>query len=537
VPKQRVPLSQLLIGLNPDKCRQRNYLSARDGVVTTTMRLARSVDRSVEYARGSISLADEARLDRINALLSPHAPRLTLEKVLLLPPMEAANSNLATDRGLFIGTSTMKNIAADANLGFAFMNSHRTGHISAESELPLGKTYQGKYERFAAEDPESLERKYERVTINTYMVAGTYPNGQSGPSADDIYAMVMGGVIEDVSVGMYGGVPLCDVCGKDVSNEAERPHIPMTSAGMERDDISRQRARGVPGGVATYTYEDGTANEVSSVYDGAIPGAGFSKALLYAKSGRLSPSVLDEVLTAYRDILLEGDKRAMDSQANKGGFLERIFGPRSEDASGKGAIRMSDGVTEIVVSEDELSQAWGQPATKDFHTDVEAPVQAARADSAEVLRLNEQLSAERARLSKILLEKATREADDLIEHGHILPASRPALVALSNILIQEGTPIPQEVEYLDATGKKVICSPSRLLSNVLENVPQHDLLKEHDLSSLPEGAILVRANVDEDDEAQREAREDARKAVEAGSAAGPKKGTRQSKASTNGRHA
>jgi hypothetical protein len=57
------------------------------------------------------------------------------DKALFVYP-EAANRNYISKYNMFLGLSTLKNIAATGQAGVSFMNSHRTGGTSTPAELP-----------------------------------------------------------------------------------------------------------------------------------------------------------------------------------------------------------------------------------------------------------------------------------------------------------------------------------------------------------------------------------------------------------------
>jgi hypothetical protein len=76
---------------------------------------------------------------------------------------------------------------------------------------------------------------------------------------------------------------------------------------MTDEQMEAQRARGVSDGLASYTLDDARCNETSAVYDGAVTGAGFNKALSGFKSGKLSDRHLNQVKSAYGSLLGKGD--------------------------------------------------------------------------------------------------------------------------------------------------------------------------------------------------------------------------------------
>jgi hypothetical protein len=121
------------------------------------------------------------------------------------------------------------------------------------------------------------------------------------------------GTIFDVSVGLFGGDHICDVCGEDLdeydydyeAHEYACPHVPMTTHAMTDDEIAAQTERGVPDGTASYTLVDAHCGETSAVYDGAVPGAGFRKFLRLNRAQKLSPDVAAQARHAYQ--LSKGD--------------------------------------------------------------------------------------------------------------------------------------------------------------------------------------------------------------------------------------
>jgi hypothetical protein len=298
--------------LDPERCRRRNRLTALRGRNAAPVRLLTSPPEpgAPTSARGTLPETEAAALERINATLGLSGDEaLKPSDVYLLYP-EVGNTNYVDDRFMFLGRSTLRNVAAMAEAGFAFMNSHRTGDLSTPTELPFGRTFAGRFETFrdAAGNPSA------RTLVGAYMLRGKAPNGANGPTTDDLYAGIKGGTIFDVSLGLYGGTPVCDVCGEDLDAYDDDgylcPHVPGTLRKMTAEDVEAQRSRGVTDGVATYTLEDARPGEFSAVFDGAVPGAGFRKAVSLARSGRLSRADLASAGRAYRSLLGPGGRRA-----------------------------------------------------------------------------------------------------------------------------------------------------------------------------------------------------------------------------------
>lgn len=249
-------------------------------------------------------------MDRINQTRPPmdddedDGP-LTADQVRFVFP-EAGNENYIRKYQMHLGTSTLRNMRSAAEEGIAFMNSHRTGSMSTACELPYGRTFAGRMEILQNDQGQ----RRSRVLMAAYMIRGVKPNGDSGPSTDDLYKMVKGGTLSDVSVGFIDqGTAVCDVCGEDMDRLDEDgyafvcPHLPGTHRSMSAEQVQAQKDKGVPDGVCTFTFENGQVNEVSAIYDGALPGAGFRKAMKLARRQELTATELEEATRSFAPIL------------------------------------------------------------------------------------------------------------------------------------------------------------------------------------------------------------------------------------------
>jgi hypothetical protein len=112
-----------------------------------------------------------------------------------------ANNTFLSDRWMFLHRSTLRNIATDAATATAFMNSHRTGGLSHPAELPMGRTFAGRFEQYGDGTMRTL--------VGMYMQVGLAPNGAQGPTTDDLHRMIWGGTLFDCSVGrpIASGMP------------------------------------------------------------------------------------------------------------------------------------------------------------------------------------------------------------------------------------------------------------------------------------------------------------------------------------------
>lgn len=289
-----------LRGIDTEKCEQRNRIAARredvEGVPVRFLATSEP-DFAADEIAGEMPDTITGALAAINARLPEGAASLGPDDV-YVHFIEAANDSFIGDRYMFLGESTLRNIAVDAAAGFAFMNSHHTGSISTPSELPFGKTFAGQYQSGVDADG----KRHKRAMVGFYMLRGIRPNGEAGPTTDDLHAMIAGGQVADVSVGLTAGDARCDVCAGDL-RAAGCAHAPGTRRGMTDGEIEAQGARGIPGGRASYTLEDARCGEVSAVFNGAVPGAGIKKVLSLRQRGRLNHREWKEARAAFGSLL------------------------------------------------------------------------------------------------------------------------------------------------------------------------------------------------------------------------------------------
>lgn len=290
-------------------CERRNRLAClRDGIEAAPMRLYRTATEPTPYdcqlaaSYGKLPKGEAEVLAAINRRCLSGEP-LTAERV-WWRYMEAANDTFITGRYLFLDKSTLRNIAVDAEAGFAFMNSHRTGGMSAPTELPFGWTFAGRYEDGGDQ---------RRTLLGVYMLRGVKPNGDSGPSTDDLAEMIDGGVVPDVSVGLHGGKPFCDICAEELveadafTGETACGHYPGTTYNLSPAQQKAQKERGVPDGCASYSLVNARCGEVSSVYNGAVTGAGFRRALQLCRLAGVGSDTQAQIRAAYGPLLRDSD--------------------------------------------------------------------------------------------------------------------------------------------------------------------------------------------------------------------------------------
>jgi len=293
-------------GYSSPKCQQRSRIAAaRFGVDAAPLRLRGHAPADLKgdgftvlSSQGTLPQTPEEAFSLINAKRPEGADELGANDV-FIHFLEAANSNFVSDRSLYLGDTTLKNIALGGEARVAFMNAHRTGGLSSPSELPFGQTFCGCFEQGINADGSAAMRS----TLGVFLLRGVHPNGANGPSTDDLDAGMRAGTVADVSVGLSEGEPICDVCGEDLTayktDDKGNPvtnkygefqalclHLPGTCHSMSAEQIATQKQRDPQNskGVATYTLHNARLGEVSAVYDGAVPGAGVRKVMQFARS-------------------------------------------------------------------------------------------------------------------------------------------------------------------------------------------------------------------------------------------------------------
>lgn len=169
-----------------------------------------------------------------------------------------------------MAVSSLRNYAEDATRGVSFQNSHKT------RELPFGRSLTGLFFPAEGEGPARTEADF-------YTLRGLNLNGVS---TDEFINGVRSGIVSDVSIGFSGGEYICSVCQRDMWRDWDCVHIP----GVEYIEKPKEGEGGDSRIVLAIAWiENARLSEVSSVYDGATPGATILKAYREAEAGRLKP--------------------------------------------------------------------------------------------------------------------------------------------------------------------------------------------------------------------------------------------------------
>lgn len=171
--------------------------------------------------------------------------------------------------------SSLRQYAREAEEGRSFQNSHRW------YELGFGRTLTGELE-----SDEATGTK--RVVSWIYTLSGMKLNDLS---TDDLITGIRAGLIQDVSIGFYGGEFRCAICGRDMLWDWDCMHVP---------GLKYQRADKTGEDLAFAWVENAHLAEVSAVYDGATPGAAILKAQREAEEGRLTERGRQLIEARYR---------------------------------------------------------------------------------------------------------------------------------------------------------------------------------------------------------------------------------------------
>lgn len=425
-------------GIDHDKCLRRERLTAARGRNVVPLRFvatgAAASDASATF--GNLPEDVDGAIKAINRMQPKGAKPLTADDV-WLHYVEAANKSFIQKYWMFFTDGSLKNFAADAMRGVAFMNSHRTGDISTPSELPFGATFGGRYEAF---DDGSA-----RTTVGVYMRKGIKPNGENGPSTDDLHAQIEAGIQREDSVGVpAGGKSICAVCGNGLNatdpdtGEYLCSHMPGTPRNMTSDDRKRMKALGVPNGYAAYWLDGAHLAEVSAVYAGALPGAGVRKVLGLAKSRALSTTDVAQARKAY-GFLLTGKDFGMDENMS-----EALV-----DAVARGTRRG-------------LRANQGRQAPTPNNNPTQAPPPSV-AGNDEVAQLKAQLAAQNQSLAamqaQLRNERALTRAKDLVATlrgaSKLSATEQKPLLALATAVYALCEASPDMVKMADAAGAEI----------------------------------------------------------------------------------
>lgn len=197
--------------------------------------------------------------------------------------------------------STLRNFAADAERGVSFQSDHKT-------HLFLGQSLRGVYETLPGKADGGAD--LQRTVASFFTLRDMQLNPHVGTS--DFVDAVRAGVRKDVSVGFWSDDIRCSVCGGRMVDSwfwglfgIECDHIPGEM--YPEQDANGDPIIGPDGSARMVEcwgeIHDGHLLEVSDVYDGATPEAGyigFLKAQAMAERGLLDPKMVRGIELRYR---------------------------------------------------------------------------------------------------------------------------------------------------------------------------------------------------------------------------------------------
>ena len=190
-----------------------------------------------------------------------------------------ASNNKLDSYYTWMADSSLRNYAEDAtDPGVQFQVSHNGGGslFGGGGEVGFGRSLQGKVVG---------SQRDRSCLIDFYTVPGLQCGNMT---SDQFIAGARSGIYADVSIGFMPGAMICGVCENDFLRKYEFdwddpqrcPHWP----GMTYDVEKGRKTEKV---VCTLRVEDAHLNEVSTVYDGATPGAG----IVAVDSARIASSL------------------------------------------------------------------------------------------------------------------------------------------------------------------------------------------------------------------------------------------------------
>lgn len=239
------------------------------------MRTSTAIAPDAIFAHPARVLAPTLDIARLTTLVEKKVfdPVVLEGRELFFFPAEISSNRLDAYFTRMAETSLV-NYAREADEGRSFQNSHRW------YELGFGRTLTGELE-----EDEAATR---RVVSWLYTLSGLRLNELS---TDDLIAGIRAGIIQDVSIGFYGGEFRCAICGRDMLWDWDCQHVP---------GLKYQRADKTGEDLAFAWVEDAHLAEVSAVYDGATPGAAILKAQREAEEGRLNDRARQLLEARYR---------------------------------------------------------------------------------------------------------------------------------------------------------------------------------------------------------------------------------------------
>lgn len=199
---------------------------------------------------------------------------------------------------------TLANFARTATAGVQFLDSHNNRNLG------YGRTYGGQVKVDSSRQPafvvpDGVElaiappSQYAYALIDVFTIPGIrFGGGLTYATTDDFIRAVDTGLAADVSVGFYGGLMRCDICGNNYRDYRACQHFAGQVYG-----IGEGGARQV---LATVAVDGADLAEVSAVYDGATPNASILKARAMAEDGEMDGETKRFIEARYKVELSAG---------------------------------------------------------------------------------------------------------------------------------------------------------------------------------------------------------------------------------------
>lgn len=190
--------------------------------------------------------------------------------------------------------TSLDNYAADAtDPGVQFQNSHNGGSFFGGGEVGFGRSLQGRVTGRAGA---------KEVLIDFYAIPGLTCGNMT---SDQFIRGTRSGIYADVSIGFIPGQMICNVCGNDWMKRWEDmwddDKDSCTHWPGKEYEVGEGRAKKMV--TCVLDVVEGRLSEVSTVYDGATPGAGIAAvdmARMMSAEGKLTPSDRQFVEQLYR---------------------------------------------------------------------------------------------------------------------------------------------------------------------------------------------------------------------------------------------
>lgn len=196
-----------------------------------------------------------AQLNKINKF----AKRKLSKEEVFVTSAKFIGDGLLEERAMKIDESLLSVFLKDAKSGIAFMLDHPWAWGSAKPAFPYGRTFDARLEQSEG-NPEAADES-KALYGDIYIVKG---KAKDGISTDEIIKDIEDGTLFDVSIGFGFRTAECSICGESIW---KCDHYP----GVEYEVDKKKQLCYI------IAKPPGYLMEISGVFDGAYPTAGFSQ--------------------------------------------------------------------------------------------------------------------------------------------------------------------------------------------------------------------------------------------------------------------